>query len=154
MSSTSAIAAFSLTRICDSWVAWLTVVFTRPRLSFTNDATSPSAVASSDSAAPRSFRSPARVVETDAKFELNCRTSWSLAASADTNVCSCRIVLNSAEELPDSVLVSFETSVMVWFSLAPWPFRFFAETSSSRASAPWSFAPFGPSATDRSFRLW
>ncbi len=89
-----------------------------------------------------------------AKLVLNCLTSGSFAASAETNVCNCRIVANRLSELPASVWVSFDTSVMVWFSLAPWPFRFAAETSSSRDSAPWSFAPFGPSATDRSFRLW
>ena len=70
------------------------VVFTSARLSFTNVATSPSAVASSDSAEDRSLRSPASVVEVAAKLVLNCFTSASFAASADTKVCSCRTVAN------------------------------------------------------------
>ena len=127
--------------------------FRMPRLFRTNVDTWPSASPRLASAAARLSRSPASWVATSDRFRVNRRTCWSLSASVVVNFCRLVMVPTRLSRFCPTVRTASERSRSVRFSFAPSPSRFAAPTSRNRFSAPLALAPFGPSATDRSFTV-
>ena len=93
------------------------------------------------------------MVETLASDWLKSRTVWSLRASVPMNPSSSLAEPNSSSLLSSRVALSLPKSLIVWWNWAPWPPKFAAVVSSRSVSAPFLFAPFGPSATFSLSRL-